>query len=247
MSSNHHKNSDTLSQRDKARRDFLELKEMQRKAAEEGMGDHVAYSGEIKPKTFKEKVSHFLYYYWKGLVAVLAAIAIVAFVTVSCLNKVKPDLKIVIYDNRIVADMYIANIEEYFEKICPDYNGDGKVRVSVINCTFETGKSTAQYQTTIMQRLQGIIVTDKECMLVITSQAGYDYFEGYVQGMVLSEGLSLPQSYYTECATDKDIPIPNGMSIYCRDISDTLIKDNEASKQAVKNSKEFIEILKLKE
>lgn len=243
MNSNNHQKSDTLRQRDKAQKDFLELKEMQRKAAEEGETEHVAYSGEIKPKTFTEKVKHFLYYYWKGMVGAVVAIAIVAVATVSCLNKKDPDLKIVIYDNRILADMYVPYIEEYFEKYCPDYNGDGEAVVSVINCTYETGKSSAEYQRTMMQRLQGIIVADTECMLVITSEAGYEYFTEYITGMVLSDGTALPQSYYEECAVDENLSIPDRMALYCRDISGTLIEDKEESQQAVKNGKDFIKIM----
>lgn len=239
MSSNEHKKSETLRQRDKARKDFLELKEMQRKAAEGEVTEHVAYSREIKPKTFTEKVKHFLYYYWKGLVGAIVAIAVVAVATVSCLNKKNPDIKIVIYDNRILADMYISGIEDYFAKYGSDYNGDGEVVVSVINCTYETGVSTAQYQQTMMQRLQGIIVTDTECMLVITSEAGYEYFEKYLE-LPMGEGLPLPQSYYDECATQDELPIPDGMTVYCRDITGTLIENDEKSKQAVANGKEFI-------
>ena len=243
MSSNDHKKSETLRQRDKAQRDFLELKEMQRRAAEEGQAEHIPYSGEIKPVTFTEKVKHFFYYYWKSVVGIIAAIAVVSVATVSCLNKKEADLKIVIYDNRIVADMYVPYIEDYFEKYCPDYNGDGEVTVSVINCTYETGKSTAQYQQTIMQRLQGVIVTDRECMLVITSDAGYSYFTQYLADTMLSDGVDLPLSYYGECAVDENLPIPDGMKLYCRNIEGSLIADDETAKQAVKNGKDFIDII----
>lgn len=238
-----HKKSDTLSQRDKARRDFLELKEMQRKAAEEGATEHVAYSDEIKPKTFWEKVKHFWYYYKKAVVAIALAVAVLTWMTVSCINKKDPDLKIVIYDNRIVADMYIPYIEEYFEKHCPDYNGDGEVKVSVINCTFETGKSTAQYQNTMMQRLQSLIVTDEECMLIITGEAGYDYFTDYINGLTFCVETSLPASYYSECAVDKDLPLPSEVKMYCRDIKGTLIEGKEKSQKAVENGKDFIKII----
>ena len=242
MNSKDHKKSETLSQRDKARKDFLELKEMQRKAAQEGASEHIAYSGEIKPKTFKEKVSHFFYYYWQAVVGVIVAVAVISVATVSCMNKRNPDIKIVVYDNRILADMYISAIEDYFAKYCPDYNNDGKVVVSVINCTYETGKSAAQYQQTMMQRLQGIIVTDKECMLIVTGKAGYDYFDEYLD-MPLGDGVALPQSFYDECTLDSNLPIPSGMSLYCRDIKGTLIEDNETSKQTVVNGKDFMDRL----
>lgn len=234
------KKSETLSQRDKARKDFLELKEMQRKAKEEGRPERKAYEGEIKPKTLGEKISHFLYYYWRTLLIGALCLLVFFIATASCFNKKKVDLKILIYDNRILADMYVPAIEDYFAQFAKDSNGDGEVLVQVINCTYQTGASTAQYQNTMMQRLQSVIVTDKECMLIVTGEMGYEYFSTYLSDVLADEGTPLGQGYY-ECASQTDISIPKDVKIYLRNIEGTLLENNETAQKSVIKSKEFIE------
>lgn len=234
------KKSETLLQREKARKDFLELKAMQAKSVAEGETEHTPYQNEIKPKTFGEKLSHFFYYNWKALVITALCLAVVVFATVSCLNKKKPDIKIVVYDNRILADMYIPQIQDYFAQFCKDYNNDGEVYVQVINCTYQTGVSTAQYQNTMMQRLQSVVVTDDECMLIITGDMGKKYFNDYLSGVLEEEGTPLREEYY-KCALDEDIPVPNNVKIYVRNIKGTLLEDNENAQKAISNGKEFIE------
>ncbi len=232
--------SETLVQRDKARKDFLELKAMQAKATQEGQTEHTPYENEIKPKTLGEKISHFLYYHFKTLIIVALCVGVVVFATVSCLNKKKPDLKIVVYDNRILADMYVPEIQDYFAQFCKDYNNDGEVYVQVVNCTYQTGVSTAQYQNTMMQRLQSVIVTDAECVLIITGDLGKNYFDNYLTGVLEQEGIPLKEDYYS-CAFDKDIKIPDNVKIYLRNIEGTLLEDNAKSKKSVEHSKEFLE------
>ena len=50
--------SDTLAQRDKARKDFLELKKMQQENAQENK-EYIPYENEIKPRTFLQELTHF--------------------------------------------------------------------------------------------------------------------------------------------------------------------------------------------
>ena len=234
------KKSETLAQRDKARKDFLELKAMQAKALKDELTEHKPYENEIKPKTLGEKISHFFYYNWRAVLITALCLCVIAFATVSCLNKKKADLKILIYDNRVLADMYVPEIQDYFSQFCEDYNSDGEVYVQVINCTYQTGVSTAQYQNTMMQRLQSVIVTDAECMLIITGDLGKNYFDNYLKGVLNEEGTPLKEDYYN-CAFEKDIKIPDNVKIYLRNTKGTLIEDNEKAQKTIENSKKFIE------
>ncbi len=237
------KQSDTLAQRDKARKDFLELKKMQQENSEK-KENRVAYSGEIKPKTLGEKLSHFWYYHKIPVIAAVLVAALIAFVCVQCAGKVKSDAKIVIYDNKIVPDMYLGEIEEYFEQYCEDYNGDGEVTVTVMNCSFETGGSTAQYQVTMQQKLQSIIVGDKETMLFITSDTGYDYLNSLTDINLLEpEGIPLSDEFYEKVTLHEEIKMPQGLSLYCRNIEGTLIEKDETAIKSSENSKKlFAEI-----
>lgn len=235
--------SDTLRQRDKARRDFLELKKMQQENSEKNE-ERVAYSGEIKPITFAQKLSHFWYYYKVPVIAVALVIILVVFTCVQCAGREKSDVKIAIYDNNIVPNMYIQAIEEYFENYCEDYNGDGKVVVTVINCTFQTGGSTAQYQVTMQQKLQSIIVGDKETMMFITSDTGYDYLNSLTDVNLLEpDGIALSEEFYEKVTLQQDIKMPQGLSLYCRNIKGTLIEKDETAIKSSENCKKlFAEI-----
>ena len=91
-----------------------------------------------------------------------------------------------------------------------------------------------------MQRLQSVIVTDSECMLIITGDLGKKYFDNHLSGVIEDEGVPLKEGYY-ECAFDKDIKIPDNVKIYLRNIKGTLLEDNEKSQDAIVRSREFIE------
>ncbi len=232
--------SDTLSQRDKARKDFLELKRMQQENSEKSE-DRVAYSGEIKPKTFGEKLIHFWYYYKVPVIAVILVVALISFVCVQCANREKSDIKIAIYDSNIVPDMYLGAIEEYFEQYCEDYNGDGKVVVTVMNCSYQAGGSTAQYQVTMQQKLQSIIVGDKETMLFITSDSGYEHLNSLTDVNLLSpDGVTLSEDFYESVTLSEEIPMPKGLSVYSRNIKGTLIENDDT---AVSNSQSSQKLL----
>ncbi|MEE0945853.1 MAG: hypothetical protein U0M42_03355 [Acutalibacteraceae bacterium] len=231
--------SDTLAQRDKARKDFLELKRMQLENSEI-KEEKVAYSGEIKPITFMEKLSHFWYYYKIPVIAVAVAVVFVVFMCAQCMNREKSDVKIAIYDSNIVPDMYMGAIEDYFEQFCQDYNGDGKVVVTVMNCSYQAGGSSAQYQLTMQQKLQSIIVGDKETMLFITSQSGYDYLNSLTDINLLSqENIPLDEDFYKAVTLQEDIKMPQGLSLYYRNIEGTLIENDETAVESSENCKSF--------
>ena len=239
--------SETLAQREKARKDFLELKEMQRKNARDGANEHIAYSGEIKPKTFMQKLAHFWDYHKAAIISVAVIIIAVTVICVQCMGRVESDLKIVIYDNRIIPDMYIADIEDYFEDYAEDYNGDGKIKVTVINCTFGTGTSTADYQLSKQNKLQSIIATDTETVLFITGDIGYDYLQSITNDsevkLLEETGIALKEDFY-KIATVKELPIPDGLTLYLRNVNGTFIEDNEDTKISITNAQDFLKALK---
>lgn len=242
MSQNKQK-SDTLRQRDKARKDFLELKRMQQEAQENEKEEHVPYSGEIKPDTFAKKVEHFFYYYGKITIACIVGVIIVVVAVMSCMNRENPDIRMVFYDAEALPDMYLKNIEAYFEKICPDYNGDGEVVVSIINCTYTAGDDSAEYQFNQQQKLQTLVATDKDTMLFVSGQTGYMYLSGITDDF-LGAGVALPESYYKECQIYEEIPMPQGMVMYVRNIEGTLIEDNAQVQKNHKNALDFLEKIK---
>ncbi len=237
------KKNETLAQQEKARKEFLALKKMQQENAEKGT-EHKAYEDEKKPSTFKEKLSHFWYYYKTAVVIGSLIFAAVVYILVQTVMTPKSDMQIVIYDNRIVPDMYLDNAKTYFEQFCKDYNGDGKVVVTIVNCTYSAGQSSAEYQQMIQQKLNGTIVTDKETMLIITSDMGYGYLQNVVDTPLLSENcVELGEDFYDSIEYFENIEMPDGLKIYSRNIKDTLIEDNAKAQESVKRAEEFLSML----
>lgn len=238
------KKSETLSQREKAQRDFLELKKMQRENLEKE-NKHIPYSEEKKPKTFKEKIEN-IWYHYKALIIVGAVIVLaLGYITVTSVNKKEPDLRVVVYDNRVVPDMYLVDMENYFKTFCKDYNGDGEVVVTIMNCSFETGQSSAEYQQIMQQKLSSIVVTDKEAMLFVTSDTGYEYLQGIVDTPFLKEeGKELSQDFYGSINLFEGIKMPDDLKIYCREIEGTLIENDKTAKESVTRAEEFLKDIK---
>lgn len=245
------KKSETLKQREKARKDFLELKAMQKENEGNEEKERVPYEGEIKPVTFLSKLSHFWYYYKIPLMFIVMAIAVVTFICIECMGKVKSDITIVLYDNRVTADFYIPAMEEYFEQYCEDINGDGKVKVTVINCTYGAGTSTAEYQQQKMQKLQSLIVTGNEYMLYLLSQNGYNYITTYISEDFFDSNTPLSDDF-TAFVEDKIItgdapeempPVHKGFTLYKRRIEGTLMEKNEKAQKALINAQDLIDKL----
>lgn len=240
---NRDKKSETLSQREKAQRDFLELKKMQRENADKAPKQ--PYENEMKPVTFKEKLSNFWYHNKVSVIVSAVIIAAVTFICVQCALKPAYDLTIVIYDNRYVSDMYLENMSNYFKEYCDDFNKDGEVNVMIVNCTYEAGKSSAQYQQTVQQKLQSLILTNKTAMVFITSEDGLDYLQGVADDLFFElPGKDLSEDFYEKIETYENLKLPQGLRLYRRNIKGTLIENNETAKKSYEEAGIFMEKIK---
>lgn len=231
--------NDILKERRRAQQSFIELKKMQAEKSEE----HVPYQNEIKPKTFKERAINFWEYYKTAVISVLIAAAIISVLVVQCANKKEDDLRIVLFDNQIITISQINEIEDYFKNLCGDINGDGEVVVTVIDCTFQTGKSSAEYQQTKMQKLQTLIAADETAMLYITSEETYKFIDELsLDGDLLGEPVALNNEFYQKCSAG--LPLQEGLIISARKIEGTLIEKNETAIEYSKRAFSFLEKLK---
>ena len=238
------KSNETLIQQEKARKEFLTLKKMQRENAENNV-EHTPYADEKKPKTLGEKIAHIWYYYKTAIIIGLVIVLAGAYITAQTINKKPSDLRIVIYDNKIVPDMYLHEAEAYFKNYCGDFNCDGEVVVTIVNCSYEAGKSTAQYQQTMQQKLASIVVTDKESMIFITSDAGYEFLQNIVDTPFLKEeGKELSEEFYNSITEFEGIKMPEGLKVYCREIKGTLIENDQTAMESVKRAEAFLDSLK---
>ncbi len=231
------KESETLSQRRRAQQSKIELLKMR---SQEKSEEHIPYQNEVKPKTFKEKAINFWEYYKTAVISVLVAAVILSVLVVQCSNKKEDDLKIVIFDNEIVLHSQIAKMEEYFANICGDINGDGEAVVTVVDCTFGTGKSSAEYQQTKMQKLQTLIAADETAMLFITSSDTYKFIDELsLDKNLLSEPIYLNNEFYEKCCAGAYLR--EGLTISARKIKDTLVENNKTAIEYNARATAFLE------
>lgn len=122
-----------------------------------------------------EKVQNIWYHdkVWIILGTFLAAVVI--FITVDTLTRVKPDLEILlICDNDLQYSPTKDLLEEEFAEFVPDLNDDGQVKVSIIACAMNEDKYNTMYQTN-SQKFFANIQQGKIIMVLTDSKTDPDF------------------------------------------------------------------------
>ena len=143
--------NEILKEQKRAREEFLKLKKMQ--------------SGEIKaepkpsevailPKTRKEKLSNFWFHYKFHLIASVFTAIVLAVLITQCATRPQYDSEIVYFTYTPVLDEQLNKVSDYFEQYATDLNGDGEVKVQVINCSVSGMNQNTQYRNVQLQKLQ---------------------------------------------------------------------------------------------
>lgn len=84
-----------------------------------------------KEYTFSEKVENFFYHYkWQFLLCCFTLVVLAYLIAQSILT-VKPDIKIMCIAGGFEMESKVTEMEHFFERYCPDFNGDGKTKVDV--------------------------------------------------------------------------------------------------------------------
>lgn len=236
------KKNETLEQQRYAREEFLRLKKMQQgEIAPEPKPSEVA----LVPTTFKGKLQNFWYHRkWAVLVALFLA-AVLAVCVTQCVNRVEPDLEVAVYCYRFLPDNTDALIEAYFEPMISDRNGDGKVKVQVINCTFDESSGNTQYQMTVRQKLQALIVADQSAMLFLCDQKGYDNLTELE--LLSDETVALGEDFYAACAPKSgtvSAKLPDGLRLSVRRFADTAFETKTTAKSCYAMAQKVLDRLK---
>ncbi len=84
-----------------------------------------------KEYTFSEKVENFFYHYkWQFLLCCFTVV-VLAYIILQTVLTVKPDIKVMCITGGFEMESRVTEMEHFFERYCPDFNGDGKVKVDV--------------------------------------------------------------------------------------------------------------------
>ena len=80
----------------------------------------------------KEWLKNFWWHNKIIIILIIFALAVVSYITYDSLSRVKPDIKIIMTVNNGLVNR-TEEVAAYFERFCPDINGDGEVNVQILS------------------------------------------------------------------------------------------------------------------
>jgi hypothetical protein len=142
-----------------------------------GVAENRAPAAVAEPKkhyTISQKIESFVYLYKTYIILFGIFAFIVIYLIVNLLSIVKPDVKIgVISDDGNFANL-TENIEAALTPYCEDFNGDGKVSVSVLYFSgpvdVESGEAVDQSDTANVIKLSNELQKNETIMLIIDNE-----------------------------------------------------------------------------
>lgn len=242
---NMEKKSETLSQREKAQKDLLELKKMKA-----GMLDTEHLNDDDKkivPKTLEEKTENFFYHH-KAKVIVCGFLAIVLTVMIaSCFTKINYDAKITVYCYEFVDTKTADATGDWFEELYPDVNGNGKTEITCVECSFADNGTELQETITTKQQKIITILNDPTALLFILDDKSIEYLNSVTKDRELftkENIVELPKEYYEALSSDrisfKDTEKKRYLCL--RSIEDMLIEED--AKESFAAAKEVLNKVK---
>ena len=230
-----------LEEQKKAREDFLKLKKMQQGEIEPGpKPSEVA----IKPKTFGEKLRNFWFYYRWHTIGIILSVLVLAIVCVQCAKREKTDFDVVYFAYEPCVDMQLDKVEEYLQGYASDINGDGEVKVQVINCSLSK-RGDANYKNAILSKIQTQIIGNRETVMYIMDDEAYEYLNGVVDGGVFQgEKVSFGKEFFEKTKTQEFGYLPKDLGVYLRRIKGTNLENDKKVEIAINECKKVVEAIK---
>lgn len=237
-----HRN-ETLEQQRKAREDFLALKKMQQGELDAGpKPSEVA----VLPKTPAEKLKNIWFHDKWLILGAIALTVVIAICVAQCVSRPKYDISAVVYSYNIVGDDDCKLMGDYLSQYCEDINGDGEVKINVINCSYTEGSTDTQYIYSCNTKLQAILSTDSSALLYITDKASYEYLSSISETSLFEgEPLVLDEKFYEFCNGEDLFELPEGLQISCRLTDGTVIASDKKISSYYEQSQNILEGLAL--
>lgn len=234
--------NDIIEEQRKARREFLELKKMQKG---EIKAPPKPSDIDITPTTFKGKLTNFWYHYKWYAVSVFFAVLLIAFLIVQCATREKYDFQVVYFSYNALFDSELNGVEKYIEKFATDINDDGETNVSVINCSFEDSNNNKTFQQTIFMKLQSMISSNDDTIMYIVDEKAEKYLSGISEkGFFEKPPIELGEEFYEATKTDTIGLLPRGLKAGNRRIKDTLLDKNEKAEKIFIECEKILQELK---
>ena len=235
--------SETLRQREKAQRDLIELKKMQ-----QGQLDPEDLKKDEKyvPKTFSEKAQNYWFHFKWHTIGIIFLVVVMTVLIAQCMGREKYDYEAVLFAYNGCFDAQAEKIEEYLEKYGTDVNGDGEVNIGITNCTFTEGND-AQYQNTMMTKIQTQLIANKSAFIYIVDKKAYEFLQNSVKGGILQiDPLVLDEEFYQLTETKEFGKLPEGLMLGLRRVKGTMFEEDEKAYSIYLESEKTVEKIKNK-
>lgn len=236
--------SDTLRQREKAQKELLELKKMQQGRMET---DSLKKEEKLVPKTFGQKLGHFMNYHKFKVLAVAAAVAVLGFILYSTITAPRYDGKVTVYCYEYFSEEDLTYIENWITPYYPDVNENGETLLLVTDCSFSLDTDQKSYVDNMMLKIQSILSGQKDAMLFILDEKSIEYLNGISEDFILftkENVVEIPESFYEDLPEGRYTFPDNKKRYLClRTIGGTSL-EGEKAKQNYKAAKQVIEKLK---
>ena len=232
--------NETLREQRRAHAELLELKK--------------ANSGEITlknehpiadamPKTFGGKLKNYLYHYKIAIIIAVVVVALATFAIVDAVNRVKPDIELVSYSYNRVLQEQIDCIAELMLPYCKDINGDGEIKLTGINCSFDKGPSVSEIEYSSSTHFHTLISGDPQAILFLLDEASYQHLVDVNEGKTFIEGepLRLNEELYATVKEKTGYELPKGLMLCYRSIKGSIIEKEDMSKKCYKSAKVILE------
>lgn len=165
------KKSETLRQREQAQKELLELKKRQQGLLPQQEETEKEFSR--TPATFKEKKENFFYHHKLAFWAVVLVSAVLIFLIVDTVTQPKYDEELVIFTTERYSEDYKEALCGFLKQYSEDVDKNGKVNVTVYDCSFEKAGSGHEYEQNQRSRVQARI-TAGNAMLFLLDEAALE-------------------------------------------------------------------------
>lgn len=202
----------------------------------------------IIPKTPKEKLQNYWYHFKWHTIAGVLLIAILSVLIVQCASRQNYDFITVVYTHTPIESGRMEKIEEYLERFGEDIDGDGKVSIEVVNCSFADTQSNSMTNQAAVAKVQSMIAAEPKAVLYIVDKKAVNTLNSLNEkGFFDEEPLVLDEEFYKFCEGANNYEkLPEDLKIGYRRISDTLMEDDKTANKVYEVCKKIYDELSKK-
>ena len=224
-------------------KELIQLKKMQ-----QGVIEAPAYEAvDNSPKSFKEKCRHFWYYYKTYTIAAICLALALSVGVAQCANRPKYDYSVLLLCYTELFDNQTDILTENLAKYGKDLNGDGKVSIELLNCSYDD-KSGYNSKLVKQSKLQANL-TNSDVILFITDAKAFEYFNTEIyEGFFVTLGLPdddgrsvlLDSGFYQHDSEGAELPDNLQLRISRRVSDGTIIESKKDTKANIENAEELL-------